>query len=135
MIIYSSWSSHHSTNVYGPDAWSFRPERWEDGSLPADPPGYVPFNSGPRVCPGREFSSLFVPPFFSSLLTYFAEDYAFIEVSYITTRILQRFETLACCDCDADDPANPGAGAPAPWEENLAGLTLSNERGVKVRFE
>lgn len=55
MIIYSSWSSHHSTRIYGSDAWAFRPERWED--LPADPPGYVPFNAGPRACPGRKFHS------------------------------------------------------------------------------
>lgn len=51
-IIYLVWSMHRRTDLYGPDAADFRPERWETIR-----PGweYLPFNGGPRICIGRTF--------------------------------------------------------------------------------
>ena len=51
---------HRRKDLYGEDAEEFRPDRWEDLSLPLYHDsvsagwGYLPFNSGPRVCLGRE---------------------------------------------------------------------------------
>ena len=51
-VVFSSYSTHRSTNIYGPDGHKFRPERWE--GIKANTPGYLPFHMGPRSCPGRK---------------------------------------------------------------------------------
>lgn len=51
-VAFSTWAAHRSTRAFGDDAHEFRPERWEH--LKGDALGFVPFNSGPRVCPGRK---------------------------------------------------------------------------------
>ena len=52
-VVFSTWATHRSKQTFGEDAHDFRPERWEqlkgDSTL-----GFIPFNSGPRACPGRE---------------------------------------------------------------------------------
>ena len=53
-VMFSLWSSHHDPEVFSEDAWDFLPERWEN--LGAVPPGYFPFNFGPRVCLGRKWT-------------------------------------------------------------------------------
>ena len=59
-VVYSSWASHRSFKSFGDDAHDFRPERWEN--IKAESLGYIPFNSGPRACPGRELEFLlFIP--------------------------------------------------------------------------
>lgn len=51
---------HRRKDLYGEDAEDFRPERWDDESLPLFKDsvkaswGYLPFNGGPRVCLGRK---------------------------------------------------------------------------------
>lgn len=60
---YSTYELHRQKHLYGADAEAFRPERWDE-SLPDDSnlknigSGYLPFNTGPRVCLGRKLSSL-----------------------------------------------------------------------------
>lgn len=54
-VIFYSWGSHRSTESFGMDAHDFRPERWEGGGMQAQALGFIPFNMGPRACPGREF--------------------------------------------------------------------------------
>ena len=52
-VIFSSWGSHRSLKNFGEDAHEFRPERWD--SLNAESlTGFIPFNLGPRACPGRK---------------------------------------------------------------------------------
>jgi cytochrome P450 len=55
-IVFSSWGSHRDLQEFGQDAHEFIPERWE--KLNSETlAGFIPFNLGPRACPGRKFSS------------------------------------------------------------------------------
>lgn len=51
-IAYSVYAMHRRTDLYGPDAYSFRPERWEENARRGWE--YLPFNGGPRICLGRK---------------------------------------------------------------------------------
>lgn len=55
---------HRRKDIYGDDADSFRPSRWdpdnrEGPDLRRVGWGYLPFNGGPRVCPGRKLALCF----------------------------------------------------------------------------
>ncbi|MCJ1371482.1 hypothetical protein MMC20_002699 [Loxospora ochrophaea] len=50
MVIYVIYSMHRRTHLWGDDANEFKPERWE-GMLPGFK--FLPFNGGPRICPGE----------------------------------------------------------------------------------
>ncbi|KAG5993049.1 hypothetical protein E4U54_003483 [Claviceps lovelessii] len=76
-VFYSPYAMHRRSDLYGPDADEFRPERWESGKL-VPRWEYLPFNGGPRVCPGQQ--------------------YALTEVSYVTVRIVQEFAGLESRD-------------------------------------
>lgn len=75
VVMYSVFAMHRREELFGPDALEFRPERWE--SLR---PGweYLPFNGGPRICPGQKF--------------------ALIESSYTVARLLQAFAGVESLD-------------------------------------
>ncbi|KAL8786858.1 MAG: hypothetical protein Q9195_008015 [Heterodermia aff. obscurata] len=73
-VVFSTWATHRSTASFGDDALEFRPERWEEGNNSIKGEAFVPFNSGPRACPGQQ--------------------YAMLEASYILVRIVQTFETV-----------------------------------------
>ncbi|KAJ5394483.1 uncharacterized protein N7487_012124 [Penicillium crustosum] len=70
-VIFSVYTLHRNTEVFGADADEFRPERWEKIR-----PGwaYLPFNGGPRICIGQQF--------------------ALTEAGYTITRIMQHFEKI-----------------------------------------
>lgn len=76
-VAFCVYAMHRRKDLYGPDAETFRPERWEDENLPlfqnslSKQWGYLPFNGGPRVCLGQDF--------------------ALIEASCTVIRILQRY--------------------------------------------
>lgn len=73
---YCVYAMHRRTEIYGPDALEFRPERWEDGKLARDVGyGYLPFNGGPRACLGQEF--------------------ALLEAGYTVARLVQRFPFIS----------------------------------------
>ncbi|EEQ31785.1 n-alkane inducible cytochrome P-450 [Microsporum canis CBS 113480] len=74
-VVYSAFSMHRRTDIYGPDALEFKPERWET-LRPGW--GYLPFNGGPRICLGQQF--------------------ALTEASYATVRLMQRFRTIESRD-------------------------------------
>jgi cytochrome P450 len=62
-IGYTPYVMHRLKKLYGEDADSFRPERWDpnvenDVDLKNIGYGYLPFNAGPRVCLGRKYFSL-----------------------------------------------------------------------------
>ena len=52
IIIYEVYSLHRRTDIWGPDANEFRPERWASARPVFE---YLPFNAGPRICPGILF--------------------------------------------------------------------------------
>lgn len=51
VVVYSIHALHRRTDVFGPDASEFRPERWE--TVNPSIFEYFPFGAGPRQCPGR----------------------------------------------------------------------------------
>lgn len=53
-VLYSVYALHRRTDIYGADADEFRPERW--GEMTPRAWEYLPFNGGPRICIGREFT-------------------------------------------------------------------------------
>ncbi|KAF2644790.1 cytochrome P450 [Massarina eburnea CBS 473.64] len=72
---YSPYTMHRRTDLYGPDAHLFRPERW-DTLRPSWE--YLPFNGGPRICLGQQ--------------------YALTEASFVTVRLAQMFDRLESRD-------------------------------------
>ena len=54
-VAYSVYHMQRREDLYGPDALSFRPERWNEERLASIGWGYLPFNGGPRVCLGSKF--------------------------------------------------------------------------------
>ena len=66
---------HRRQDFYGLDSDKFHPERWEKLK-----PGweYLPFNGGPRICVGQQ--------------------YALLEASYVTVRLMQMFGRVEARD-------------------------------------
>ena len=62
-VLWYVYAMHRRQDIFGADAESFRPERW-DGLRPGW--GFLPFNGGPRICIGRGCLSLLFSsaPFF-----------------------------------------------------------------------
>ncbi|KAF4625831.1 hypothetical protein G7Y89_g12333 [Cudoniella acicularis] len=60
-VAYSIYTMHRGPDIYGMDAEIFRPERWDEetplNSNEANAKwGYLPFNSGPRICLDMDFA-------------------------------------------------------------------------------
>ena len=113
LIIYSVYSTHRRTEAYGDDAEEFSPERWETLKLGAW--DYLPFNGGPRICLGQQ--------------------YALIEASYATIKLLQKYQDIVGVD-PATGKEVPGWGedkTDKAFQERM-GLTLSCMDGVYVRL-
>ncbi len=53
-IAYSVYHMQRREDLYGLDAGTFRPERWDGSELADIKWGYLPFNGGPRVCLGSK---------------------------------------------------------------------------------
>ncbi|KAH7363866.1 cytochrome P-450 [Rhexocercosporidium sp. MPI-PUGE-AT-0058] len=76
-VNFSSHVMHRRKDLWGDDADTFVPERWET----ARPRwSYVPFNGGPRLCIGQQF--------------------ALTEAGYVIVRLLQRFDNMEGLDVD-----------------------------------
>ncbi|KAG0641402.1 cytochrome P450 [Tuber brumale] len=73
-IVYSTFSLHRRTDIYGRDADEFRPERWGEEALRGIGWSWLPFNGGPRICLGQQM--------------------ALTHASYFVTRILQVFKEI-----------------------------------------
>ncbi|CAG8956485.1 hypothetical protein HYFRA_00003871 [Hymenoscyphus fraxineus] len=105
---YTTYVMHRSKRLYGEDAETFRPERWdiEDRSNVVNLRnigwGYLPFNGGPRVCLGQEF--------------------ALLEVGFVVTRILQRFRRL-----EMENPVRVGL------EKQDLTLVLASTDGCRIK--
>lgn len=55
VVTYSTFVMHRRPEFFGADAEEFRPERWEKELKPTGWE-YLPFNGGPRICPGQKFA-------------------------------------------------------------------------------
>ena len=103
IVHWSSFALHRRKDLYGDDAEEFRPERWLDA--PDGTKGlrvsweYIPFNGGPRVCIGQQF--------------------ALMEVSYLTVRLVREFASIEAVE-------------KRPWVEK-ATIVATVNGGVKVR--
>ncbi|KAL2282300.1 hypothetical protein FJTKL_10922 [Diaporthe vaccinii] len=97
-VDYCVYVTQRRKDIWGPDADEFRPERWEGRKVGWE---YLPFNGGPRICLGQQF--------------------ALTESSYVTVRLLQRFDAIENLE---RDPVR---------RQNLT-LTSCSANGVKVRM-
>lgn len=56
-LFFSPFSIQRRKDVWGEDADNFIPDRWIDPNrlkdFTADPSKFLPFNAGPRICPGQ----------------------------------------------------------------------------------
>ncbi|KAJ4325152.1 hypothetical protein N0V94_000866 [Neodidymelliopsis sp. IMI 364377] len=52
-----SYTIHHSKEIWGPDADTFRPERWEK-ITERQKAAFIPFSYGPRACVGRNVAEM-----------------------------------------------------------------------------
>lgn len=109
LVVYSQYVNARRKNIYGPDAETFRPERWEEGGS-ANPFGwaYFPFNGGPRACLGQDF--------------------AMMEVSYTLVRLLQAFSVLRLPLKDGKEEEETGR------EKQRLTLVLSCADGCNVEL-
>ncbi|KAL1747391.1 cytochrome P450 [Schizophyllum fasciatum] len=79
---YSVYLIHRRTDLWGPDAGKFDPDRFIDERLNKylthNPYIFVPFNAGPRICLGQQF--------------------AYNEMSFFLVRLLQNFSAFSLAD-------------------------------------
>ncbi|KAF8598665.1 cytochrome P450 monooxygenase CYP63 [Ceratobasidium sp. AG-I] len=95
-IMYVPVLMQRRTDLWGPDAEEFDPERWLDErnrAFVADPMRFVPFDAGPRICLGQQF--------------------ALNEASFVVARLAQRFDQFEL----AMEAAPEGSIPPPEWKK------------------
>ena len=78
-VNYYAIAMHRREDIWGKDADEFVPERWIGRRHGWE---YLPFNGGPRTCPGQQF--------------------ALTEAAFVTIKVLQRFDRLENLDPDPE---------------------------------
>lgn len=106
VVIFSQYVNTRKLNLYGDDAYEFRPERWETGELDNIGWAYFPFNGGPRTCLGQDF--------------------ALMAISYTVVRLLLAYPVICLPEGEKNEP--PGT------ERQRLTLVLSSADGCKVKF-
>lgn len=96
-VTYSVFSMHRRTDLWGPDALEFDPDRFLDHRLQKyltpNPFIFLPFNGGPRICLGQQF--------------------AYHEASFFLVRLLQQFSKFRL----EPEAAPLESRVPAWWKE------------------
>jgi len=106
-ITYCAYHVHRRKDLYGEDAAAFRPERWEQSRLASIKTGYLPFNVGPRICPGQ--------------------DLALMEASYGIARLIQAFPNIKLPpDHVWEEPGSEGQVLP---------LVMASADGCKIMLQ
>lgn len=104
-ICYSVFLMHRRTDLWGPDALEFDPDRWLDERvkkyLIPNPFIFLPFNAGPRICLGQQF--------------------AYNEMSFMVIRLLQNFSAIALSP-------EPAMRPPAWWAEKYGRQAIEQFR-------
>ncbi|KAK0202674.1 cytochrome P450 [Desarmillaria ectypa] len=126
-VVYSVFLMHRRTDLWGPDALEFDPDRFLDSRLhkylTPNPFIFVPFNAGPRICLGQQF--------------------AYNESSYYLIRLLQTFSSFSLAmDAQSAEGIPPKSWTKIPGttkgrEKIMLGfhLTLYAKAGLWVRME
>ena len=122
-VAYSVYHMQRRKDLYGSDAGSFRPERWEGSELADIKWGYLPFNGGPRLCLGSKSFPMNSQIRLTANVTVL-EDFGLMLASYGIARMIQAFPTIELAPGEAWE--EPGA------ERQHLTLTLSNASGCKV---
>lgn len=104
---YQVFAMHRRKDIWGSDADEFVPERWTRKDRPRPHWAYLPFNGGPRICPGQQL--------------------ALTEASYVTARLLQEFKSVKSSSEPGSSICSDG------WREDL-GLTCTTAEGTWVRL-
>lgn len=120
---YSVFLMHRRTDLWGPDAEEFDPDRFLDDRLrkycTSNPFIFVPFNAGPRICLGQQF--------------------AYNEVSFFLVRLLQQFSSVSLAtDVQTLPPAEWAKCSGRKAIEKVvikSHLTIYAHDGVWVRME
>jgi cytochrome P450 len=102
---FSVYAMHRRTDIYGPDALQYRPERWQHEKLHGVGYGYLPFGAGARACLGRDFATL--------------------ETTYMIARTIQRFPFITVPDGETLDIGK---------EKQLLTLVVSCAEGCRLRL-
>lgn len=96
-MVYSVFAMQRRTDLWGPDAEEFDPDRFIDHRvkeyLTKNPFIFLPFNAGPRICLGQQF--------------------AYNEVSCMLIKLLQTFSSFSF----AKDAQPSWSHPPAAWKE------------------
>ncbi|KAF8876291.1 cytochrome P450 monooxygenase pc-3 [Gymnopilus junonius] len=96
-ILYSIFHMHRRTDLWGPDALEFDPDRFLDERLhkylTPNPYIFCPFNAGPRICLGQQF--------------------AYQESSFFLIRLLQQFTNFRMVPEAQPEEFKP----PASWKD------------------
>ncbi|KAJ7321640.1 cytochrome P450 monooxygenase pc-3 [Mycena albidolilacea] len=96
-VRYSVFLMHRRTDLWGPDALEFDPDRFLDERLKKyltpNPFIFLPFNAGPRICLGQQF--------------------AYNEASFFLIRLLQKFSHFEL----APDAQPESTKAPESWKK------------------
>ncbi|KZP22481.1 cytochrome P450 [Athelia psychrophila] len=125
-VVYSAMLTHRRTDLWGPDALEFDPDRFLDDRvrkyLTPKPYIFVPFNAGPRICLGQQF--------------------AYNEMSFVIVRLLQNFTSVALDTASQPpDSVPPPSWAGAPGRKGTekfwpqAHLTMYSKGGLWVKME
>lgn len=92
-VNYTVYALHRREDIWGSDVDDFKPARWIGRKVGWE---YLPFNGGPRICLGRKFYFQTSKIFSYAPANLFCglEQFALTEVSYVTVRLLQRFDII-----------------------------------------
>ncbi|KAF7338915.1 hypothetical protein MSAN_02214800 [Mycena sanguinolenta] len=112
-VIYSVIVMHRRTDLWGPDALQWDPERFIDERLhkylTPNPFIFLPFNAGPRICIGQQF--------------------AYHEASFFLVRLLQNFSNISLVPT-----AQPIAYTPSDTTDDPLGWKRSERLAVKTHL-
>jgi len=125
-VLYSIFHMHRRTDLWGPDADVFDPDRFLDERvhkyLTPNPFIFTPFNAGPRICLGQQF--------------------AYQESSFFLIRLMQQFTNFRLApDAQPVDSKPPTSWAQSEGRKSIEKvmpslhLTMSVKGGLWVRME
>ncbi|KAK0186724.1 cytochrome P450 [Armillaria mellea] len=127
LLTYSVFLMHRRTDLWGPDALEFDPDRFLNSRLQKyltpNPYIFLPFNAGPRICLGQQF--------------------AYNEASYYLIRLLQNFSSFSLArDAQPAEGIPPASWTPTPGttkgrDKIMFGMTITiyAKGGLWVRME